>query len=154
MVTAITAVIVWILRRPLETDIIDEIKNPSGRQATQIVIDVALWRNLGPLIWSLVIVAVLAALIAWLAGPSTSAVAVRRTVTGLFRSDDPQTTASEFLRRHAVAFRIAGAIVAIVALFTIPDLTWGWFLSIVVVLAAYELSWIYVAPADESAQNI
>lgn len=42
VVTAVTAVVVWLLRRTLENDIVDEIKNPSGKAATQVVIEVAL----------------------------------------------------------------------------------------------------------------
>ncbi|MDH3752706.1 MAG: hypothetical protein OEU32_02440 [Acidimicrobiia bacterium] len=150
VVTAVTAVTVWVLRWPLETDIVDEIKNPSGKKASQIVIEVALWSNLGPLIAALVIVSLLAATISWLAGPSRSAVTVRRTVTGLFGDHHPQTTASIFMRSHTTAFRIAGAVAALAALLSIPRLTWGWFLTIVVVLVAYEMSWIYVAPIDDN----
>ena len=54
------------------------------------------------------------------------------------------------MRRHTTAFRIAGAVAAMVALYSIPGLTFWWFLTIVVVLAAYEVSWIYVAPVDEA----
>jgi hypothetical protein len=150
VVTTIGAVIVWLLRRPLEIDILDEIKNPSGKKATQIVIDVALWANLRSLIIALIIISLLAAVIAWLVGPSRSAVHVRRTVVGLFGAHHPQTTASLFMRRHTTAFRIAGAVAAIVALFSISGLTFWWFLTIVVVLAAYEASWIYVAPVDDA----
>ncbi len=150
VVTAVVAVLVWLLRRPLETDILGEIKNPSGKQATQIVIDVALWQNLGSLIWALVIVSLVATLIAWLVGPSRTAVHVRRTAVGLFGDHHPQTTASVFMRRHTTAFRIAGAGAAIIALFSVPGLTFWWFLTIVVVLAAYEISWIYVAPVDDA----
>jgi len=150
IVTAVTAMTVWVLRRPLETDIVDEIKNPSGKQASQIVIDVALWRNLGPLIAALVALSLLAATIAWLAGPSRSAVTVRHTVTGLLGDHHPQTTASVFIRSHTTAFRIAGAVAALAALLSIPQLTWGWFLAITVVLIAYQASWIYVAPIDDN----
>ncbi len=148
--TAVTAVVVWMLRRPLETDILGEIKNPSGKQATQIVIDVALWSNLGQLIWALVAISLFAAGIAFLAGPSESAVAVRRSAVGLLGDHKPQTAASVYMRKHTTAFRVAGAAAAIFALFTIPELTFWWFFTVVVVLVAYEVSWSYVAPIDDS----
>ena len=152
VVTAVTAIIVWVLRRPLESDIVAQIKNPTGKEATQVVIEVALWRNLGPLIGWLVIVSLLAAVVAFLIGPSRYAVAVRTTVRGLLRGDDyDQTPAGAFIRRHTVAFRILGAAAALVALISIPELTWGWFLAIVGVLVAYEASWMYITPLDPVA---
>lgn len=152
--TAVTALVVWVLRRPLETDIVDEIKNPSGKQATQIVIDVALWNNLGPLIAALVAISLLAAGVAFIVGPSRSAVAIRRSVIGLLGDHQPQTAASVFMRKHTSAFRIAGAAAAIFALFTIPELTFWWFFTVVVVLVAYEISWSYVAPIDDSSTEV
>jgi len=149
IVTAVTAVVVWALRRPLEADILNQIQNPSGQDATQIVVDVVLWRNLGPLIWALVAVSLLAAATAFLSGPSNTAVAFRGTVVGLFRGDShPQTAVSAFMRRHTTAFRVAGAVAALIALFSLSQLTWGWFFTIMIVLAAYEASWIYVAPLE------
>ncbi len=149
IVTTVTAVIVWLLRRPLESDIVAEIKHPSGKQATQVVVDVALWRNLGPLIGWLVIVSLLAAVVAFLIGPSRYAVAIRTTVRGLFSGEEQhQTPAGAFIRRHTAAFRILGAVAALVALISIPELTWGWFLAIVGVLAAYQASWMYITPLD------
>lgn len=152
VVTTITAVIVWVLRRPLEGDIVDQIKNPTGKQATQIVIEVALWRNLGALIAWLVTVSLLAAAVAFLIGPSRYAVAVRTSVRGLFSGDDhEQTPVGAFIRRHTAAFRILGAAAALVALISIPELTWGWFLAITGVLVAYEASWMYITPLDPAA---
>lgn len=148
--TAVTALVVWVMRRPLETDIVDEIKNPSGKQATEIVIDVTLWNNLGPLILALVGISLVAAGIAFIVGPSRSAVTIRRSAVGLLGDHQPQTAASVFMRKHTSAFRIAGAAAAIFALFTIPDLTFWWFLTVVVILLAYEVSWSYVAPMDDS----
>ncbi|MDH3755139.1 MAG: hypothetical protein OEU32_14810, partial [Acidimicrobiia bacterium] len=69
IVITVTAMIVWLLRRPLESDIVAEVKNPSGKQATQVVIDVVLWKNLAPLIAWLVVVSLLAATVAFLIGP-------------------------------------------------------------------------------------
>ena len=149
-----TALLVWLLRRPLETDIVDEIKNPSGKQASQIVIDVMLWNNLGPLIAALVGISLLAAGIAFIVGPSRSAVTIRRSVIGLLGDHQPQTAASVFMRKHTSAFRIAGAAAAIFALFTIPELTFWWFFTVVVVLVAYEISWSYVAPIDDSSTEM
>lgn len=149
VVTAITAAVIWYLRRPLEIDIVAEIENPTGKQATQIVMDIALWNNLAPLIWALIIVSLLAAAIAFLTGPSQSAVAVRRSVMGLFGDHHPQTAASLLMRRHTTAFRIAGAGAALLAMISIPELTFGWFFAIVAVLIAYEGSWAYVVPLNE-----
>ncbi len=149
LVTAGAAVAIWLLREPLENDIVDGISSSSGQTVAQIVIDAALWRNLGPLVLALVAISLVAAATAYLIGPSATAAAVRQTVRGMFRGDDqPQTTASLFLRRHTAAFRIAGAAAALGALFSLPHLTWGWFLTIAVVLAAYQVSWIYVVPLE------
>jgi hypothetical protein len=150
VVTAVTAAVVWVLRRPLEEAVLDQIANPSGRQATQIVVDVALWRNLGTLIWGLIAVALIAAAVAYLAGSSNTAVAFRQTVVALFAGDQhPQTAVSAFMRRHTAAFRVAGAVAALIALYSLPQLTWGWFFTIAIVLVAYEASWIYVSPLEE-----
>ncbi len=152
--TAVTGFVVWLARRPLESDLLAAIKNPTGKEAAQIVVEVALWRNLGPLIAALVVVAALAAGVAFLIGPSRYAVAFRATVRGLFRGDQyDQTAASVFLRRHTVAFRIVGAVAALIALLSIPQLTWGWIVTILVVLAAYEVSWAYVTPVPPQASS-
>jgi len=150
IITAVAGLVVWALRRPLEEAILNQIENPSGNEAARIVVDVALWGNLGPLIWSLVAVSLLAAAIAFVVGPSSTAVQVRRTAVGLFGGDrKPQTAASAFMRRHIAAFRVAGAAAALIALFSLSQLTWGWFFTIMIVLAAYEVSWVYVAPLEE-----
>jgi len=152
--TTVAAFVVWVARRPLESDLLASITNPTGKEAAQIVIEVSLWRNLGPLIAALVVVAVLAAVVAFLIGPSRYAIAFRATVRGLFRGDrHDQTAASVFLRRHTVAFRILGAGAALIALLSIPRLTWGWFATILVVLAAYEVSWAYVTPLPPDASS-
>lgn len=151
---AVTAFVVWLARRPLESDLLAAIKNPTGKEAAQIVIEVALWRNLGPLIAALIVVAVLAAVVAFLIGPSRYAIAFRATVRGLFGGDrQDQTAASAFLRRHTAAFRTLGAVAALVALLSIPRLTWGWIVTILVVLAAYEVSWAYVTPLRPDASS-
>lgn len=144
--TAVTAVIVWAMRRPLQDSILSQVQNPSGKEATQIVVDVALWQNLGSFILALVALSLLAATIAWVAGPSPSAVAVRRTVAGLTGDHRPQTAASRFMRQHTTAFRVGGALAALVALFSLSQLTWAWFFTIMIVLAAYDASWTYVSP--------
>ncbi len=144
---ALAAVALWLLRAPVESSIIDQIGSSEGKQAAQIVIEAALWNNLGVLIWSLVVAALAGAAVAFLAGPSRAAVGVRRTVAGLFGGDRrPQTAASRFMRSHTAGFRVAGAAGAVVAAASLPQLTWGWALTIAIVLAAYEASWAFVPP--------
>ena len=79
---------------------------------------------------------------------------IRGSVVGLLGDHKPQTPASVFMRKHMSAFRIAGAAAAIFALFTIPELTFWWFSTVVVVLVAYEVSWAYVAPIDDSSSEV
>ncbi len=145
--TSVAATLAWLVRSPIEQSIVDQIESPSGRQAAAIVIETALWRNLGRLIVLLLIVSLITAAVAFVTGPSSTALSIRRTVRGLFGGDsEAQTPVSRFMRRHVAGFRVAGAVLAIIGMLSLQQLTWGWFFAISIVLVAYELSWEFVAP--------
>ncbi len=153
VVTAVVATLVWLVRSPIEDGIVGQIKSAPGQQAATIVIETALWRNLGRLIAGLLVVSLVSAAIAFVAGPSETARSIRRTVAGLFGGDGAtQTPVSRFMRRHTAGFRIAGALAALLAMFSLPTLTWSWFFVIVIVLAAYEASWQFVVPDQAEEQ--
>jgi len=145
--TTVVAGAIWLIREPVEQGILSQVGDAAGKEAAQIFIEAVLWQNLGRLIWVLVIVAGLAAATAFLVGPSSTAVSIRRTVRGLFGGDEgQQTAASRFMRQHVAGFRVAGALVALAGMVSLPQLTWSWFLAITIVLIAYEAAWVFVSP--------
>ncbi len=131
---------------------------PAGRTAVQAVTD-QLFGGLFDLAGVLIAIGLAIAAVAYVTGPYRSAVALRRGVVqagravsdagGRLAEGTDTSGAVQWIGEHGRALQVGGALF-VVALLLLFEVSWGWFLALIVLLAAWEaVLWRIGAPDSE-----
>lgn len=144
---AVTVTLALVVLRLVRDTVVDAPANPTLSAGVAGVWD-ALLNNLVSGYWAMVVIGLLIAFVAAVAGPSAWAVSVRETVSarvatlrgGESVEHASSTALGPFVERNRTALRLVGVVIAILVVIAWPSLTVGIVVVTVIVLALFLLA--------------
>lgn len=139
---AATVIVLWALGRALGNQLLGSLKDDKAREGARATVTTVFSSLRAFSLW-VIAAAVLVAVVAFLAGESSSAVALRAHAARLFSSGTeptaPPSTLAIWVHEHATGVRLVGLVAGLVIL-ALVNLTWGSFALTLLAIAIYEVA--------------